>query len=81
MSLCRNTTLGWIALATVLCGCATPKRGDQRFNLQGKSYEQYAKDRYECLERHDRLSYFVGKSSRFPTVSAGREASGASVSS
>ena len=59
MSLCRNTTLGWIALATVLCGCATPKRGDQRFNLQGKSYEQYAKDRYECLERHDRLSYFV----------------------
>ena len=59
MSLRRDTILGWLVLVTVLCGCATPKRGDQRFDLQGRSYEQYAKDRYECLERHDRLTYFV----------------------
>jgi hypothetical protein len=59
MPLRRDMILGWVALVTVLCGCATPKRGDQRFDLQGRSYDQYAKDRYECLERHDRLTYFV----------------------
>ena len=59
MPLRRDMILGWVGLVTVLCGCATPKRGDQRFDLQGRSYDQYAKDRYECLERHDRLTYFV----------------------
>lgn len=59
MSLRRSTILGWILIFTVSGACATPKRADQRFDLPGKSYDQYAKDRYECLERHDRLTYFV----------------------
>ena len=59
MSLRGNTILGCILLVTVSWGCAAPKRSDHRCDFHGKSYDQYAKDRYECLDRHDRLTYFV----------------------
>jgi hypothetical protein len=59
MSICRSMSLPLIGLMVVLAGCATPERGAQRFDLQGKTYEEYGRDRYDCLERHDRLSYFV----------------------
>jgi hypothetical protein len=48
-----------VALSALARELSTPERGEQRFDLQGRPYQQYAEDRYDCLLRHDRLSHFV----------------------
>ena len=44
-----------VALSVLARELSTPERGE----LQGRPYQQYAEDRYDCLLRHDRLSHFV----------------------
>lgn len=48
-----------VAMSVLARELSTPDRGDQRFELQGKPYQEYAEDKYDCLLRHDRLSHFV----------------------
>ena len=48
-----------VALSVLARELSTPDRGEQRFDLQGRPYQQYAEDRYDCLLRHDRLTHFV----------------------
>lgn len=42
-----------VALSALARELSTPERGEQRFDLQGRAYQQYAEDRYDCLLRHD----------------------------
>ena len=49
-----------VAMSILARELRTPERGEQRFELQGKPYQEYAQDRYDCLLRHERLSLFVG---------------------
>jgi hypothetical protein len=48
-----------VAMSILARELRTPERGEQRFELQGKPYQEYAQDRYDCLLRHEQLSLFV----------------------
>ena len=49
----------WMVLVA-LWGCGGGKRIDQKFTeAPDKTEAQLRQDRYECMQRHDRLSNFI----------------------